>query len=281
MKLRNKISRRAQLISAIAVALFFGGGWLMVWKWPHLKLRYMMFRAAPELKAAMAKRAQWLTLPDSVPAAWIQLDLGIVSLDLPGSIEKFETKDSKAVIIDTSLLSVVVPEYFSGREISEDLRNAHAQLLGPKDRWRDAGYVEFCHAAGFASSDDFRWDLSLDEVHSLQHLLFFKAMNAGEFTKTFHFDGPYSKGIMTWVPPGALSNFQFGYAPTYAAAMDDQDSVVFWFMPKSAGGEHLVAAVISSVRFPEKRYCGSAEDLTRHLESLATKMVAATQPAQP
>lgn len=281
MRLKNKLSRRAQVISAIVVALVFGCGWLAVWKWQHIKLRYMLARAAPALQKAMATRAKWLAVPESVPADWNQIDLGIVALSVPSPIRKIETKNSKSVSIDTAEIRIYIHDFFVGRRTLEEFRtHSQLRLLDPTGVWRDAGYIEYCHAAGFASSDDFRWTLSLDQVLSLQQLLLFKAMNAGIY-ETYHFDGPNSKGLMTWAPPG--SNVGSGFGHVWIVAIDNaaHDAIVMWCTPYVSGGDKMAAAIVESLRFPAKRYHGSAEDLTRHAEALALEVAATSRPAQP
>jgi len=281
MRLKNKLSRRTQVISAIVVALVFGCGWLAVWKWPHLKLRYSIARATPAMKTAMASRAKWLSLPDSSPSDWIPLDLRIATLSIPPPIKRIESRESTGLCIYADDLEICIPGYSLGRSISEDMKAAgDLRILGKDEHWRDVEFVEFSQAAGLASSADFRWSLSLEQVFALQQLLFFKAMGG---SGTNHlYKGPDTKGVIKWVWAASNPHIEgHSSAAVYAASNDDRDSIVVWCVMKTQSADRLLPGLVASIRFPEKRYRGSAEELARHFATIVTVPPSTSHPAQP
>lgn len=279
MKLRNKLSRRAQVISAIAVALVFGGGWLVVWKWPHLKLRYVIARTSPELRAAMAKRAPRLDVPKDPPSHWIPIDLGIASISVPPPIEKIEAQGRTGVLIKARGVHIQIGDLFKGREIGEDPRAGLLFRLYSNGHWRAVGFMEFSRTAHSASSADFRWDNSWEELLALQQLLIVK-MSRGQ-VDTRLFSTPHTQGMVSVFLNQKSADGDVDFLPVLAAPNDERDYVLLWcHFPANTGG-HAIPELLASIRFPNERYGGSDEDLARHIASIATTQPASTQPAQP
>lgn len=280
MKVRNKISRRAQVISAIAVAIVFGGGWLVVWKWPHLNLRFAIARASPELRAAMAKTASTLTMPNGVPAGWIPIDLALVEISVPPPVERIEAKDHTGIFIKLKNLEIYTGDLLAGRELVDDARARTSLRLFSNGNWRSADFVEYARAAHLASSTDFRWGFSLDEVYAMQQFLLFKGLNRVGDTRLFR--GPHATGMVTLnhitsQPTGE----EFGIVRILATTHDERDYVNLSCKFPSQAGAREIPTMLASFRFPNERYRGTSEDLARHIATLVTNPTATSQPAQP
>lgn len=279
MRLRNKLSRRAQVTWAIAVAVMFGGGWLLIWKWPHLKLQYVIAFASPDLKSAMAKRAPRLDLPEETPSHWIPIDLGLVSLSLPTPIEKIEAQGHCGVSIKTQGLHILIGDLFKGREIRDGTGPSLGLRLYANGKWRDAGFMEFSHAAQSASSADFHWNNSLDEVFALRHLLIVKLLNGQVDTRLF--SSRNAQGMVSIFRNHKSADGDVDFLTVLAATNDERDYVNLWCIFPPNAGEHEIPNLLASIRFPDEKYGGSADNLAQHIASIVSKWVASTQPAQP
>lgn len=227
----------------------------------------------------MAKRAPRLDVPKDPPSHWIPIDLGIASISVPPPIEKIEAQGRTGVLIKARDVHIQIGDLFKGREIGEDPRAGLLCRLYSNGHWRAVGFMEFSRTAHSASSADFRWDNSWEELLALQQLLIVKMSNGQVDTRLF--STPHTQGMVSVFPDQKSADGDVDFLSVFAARNDERDYVLLWcYFPPNTGGRSI-PALLASIRFPDERYSGTAEDLARHIDTLVRNWASSTQPAQP
>lgn len=224
-------------------------------------------------------RAASLELSETAPANWISVNLGLLSLSVPPPIEWIEPRRQLGVCFKGGHITIETLDLLHARGVVEGAKADQGFELFSNGSWRSAGYMEYAHAARLASSLDFRWNSSLEEVLSLQHLLAFKAICGSVHTRLFSTRDVF--GMVSVFENQKAAQGDIDYVGIFVAPTDERDHVILWcsFPPKT--GVRDVPNLIASIRFPMERYSGSAEELAQHIATIVANWTSSTQPAQP
>jgi len=271
----GKLSRRTQVVSAIAVALLFGGGWLAVWKWPHLRLMYRLRSLSPSLRESLAVSAEVMTLPGMPPVEWRVVDLGVLSVAVPEGAIEIQQQGRTGVLIQGADFELDIPDLLSGRLLADEAQSdGRLRLLQPDGRWKRVGFMTYSVAAHGASTGAFRWSMSPEQVYFLEQLLFLKAVHSqGSQGDTFVFSTADVHGVVAY-PSGAGGDVRVGsLASVWVSAVDDRDCAVFYF--KANESARTLGNVLASIRFPAMAFRGGPKAVEQRIKALLDEHVVA------
>jgi len=271
----RNLSRRAQSIAVAAVLLVFGGGWLAIWKSPHIQFRYRMARLDPAVRAAINTPVTDVPLPGDAPANWTRVDLGICRVAVPGRIRAVAPSETMGVRIETDQCELWVPDLLIGQRLAEQgAREGWPRELLGEIAWTGVAHLAYFMSAYQATEADFSWWMSVAEMWALEQRLAVKALDPAARigrTQTFRnnrvlglvvdpeFDAKPATSAPTPDRPG-------GYGCIQAASILADGVVVLYV--RAPGGGKILPEVAASIRFAEHAGAWDAAAVRRRIDSL-------------
>ena len=232
------------------------------------------------MQAAWSKSVTRLPISSGGWDQWERIDLGVCSLCVPPGDIEVEAVGPTGVRIRMPSWQIDIPDLLLGRRLSADAQaGGQLRLLSRNGEWRPVSFRSFRRRAHFATSADFRWSMSGDQVWELEQLLYFKAIHAQGMQGETQFVGHQHAEIVI------TSSSKGDAASIWASPRNDRDSVVFQvhIRDRDAFAWGIFAAY--SIRFPDRPFPAEGAALERHIQSLVesyrSKRNSMSQPAQP
>lgn len=247
---------RLQWLAVLAIISIFGGGAAVSWKWSHIQFWYRFHSNLSGDSSVDFRKGMVVEIPRNAPEDWIPVDLGILALSIPATLEDCETTAQGGLSIRTCSFAIAFESIVAGRELMHDHDRDLRQLL-PDGTYAPISFMEYATRATLAGAEDFRWLSTSRELWQLKEHLMFKALLPGQHTRTaVVFRGYFAKGVIQYVDAARPRAATLSMAP-----YDDRDLAVFSVVPTEEAPDHVVFEVAASVRFPEVPFGGSRQAL--------------------